>query len=305
MNPTTNAPGTPPALTQERSAQYDALHRAREQTDLVARLYAAAMGEDYPDEVAASSSCDWPLLGLITTRLRARPGQLLVDAGCGTGGIGLWLARALALRLEGFDLSPAAVAQAAARCPHFLGDDASRATFRVAALEETGLPDASAHAIVCVDALGRAADRDTVVRELGRVLAPGGRLIMTRSLRQGATPAWSQQARAAGLSLEHLDERPGEPAMWQRLYRLWIAHADELRHQLGEVQTQNMLHEAHQILPALPGRRAVLLTLRRPDGVPAPPGVADTMSGLSRHYGNPQSATPGPPGPPTFSGTLQ
>ncbi|MEW2573281.1 hypothetical protein [Streptomyces sp. NPDC047070] len=50
--------------------------------------------------------------------------------------------------------------------------------------------------------------------------------------------------------------------MWQRLYRLWIAHAAELRRELGEVQAQSMLDEAHQMLPALPGRRAVLLTLR-------------------------------------------
>ncbi|MEV5521972.1 hypothetical protein AB0N43_16085 [Streptomyces pseudogriseolus] len=64
------------------------------------------MGEDYPVEVAASSSCDWPLLGLLTARLRLRPGQLLVDAGCGAGGIGLWLARALAVRLTAFDLWP-------------------------------------------------------------------------------------------------------------------------------------------------------------------------------------------------------
>ncbi|MEU8740937.1 hypothetical protein [Streptomyces halstedii] len=25
---------------------------------------------------------------------------------------------------------------------------------------------------------------------------------------------------------QHVDERPGEPAIWERLYRLWIAHAD-------------------------------------------------------------------------------
>jgi len=95
------------------------------------------MGEDYPVEVAASSSCDWPLLGLMTARLRMRPGQLLVDVGCGTGGIGLWLARALALRLEGFDLSPVAAAQATDRCSRF-GLSADEAAFHAAELEDTG-----------------------------------------------------------------------------------------------------------------------------------------------------------------------
>lgn len=61
-----------------------------------------------------------------------------------------------------------------------------RAAFRVAELEDTGPPNSSAHRIVCVNALGRA-DR-AVVRELGRVLAPGGRLVLTRALRRGAEP---------------------------------------------------------------------------------------------------------------------
>ncbi|MFF5809167.1 class I SAM-dependent methyltransferase [Streptomyces sp. NPDC012746] len=283
MNATTTArPGAPPTPSAGRSAQYDAFHAARARTDLVARLYAAALGEDCPTEVAASSSCDWPLLGLMTTRLRMRPGQLLVDAGCGTGGIGLWLARALALRLEGFDLSPVAIAQATGRRTRF-DLPAERVAFRVAELENTGLPGAGAHGIVCVDALGGVADRDAAVRELARILAPGGRLVMTRASRQGALPAWTEQARAVGLTVEHVDERPAEPALWERLYRLWIAHSDELRGELGDAQAQNMLREAHEMLPKLPGRRAVLLTLRRPETVPAGPGTADTMTGPGRH----------------------
>ncbi|MEU8741978.1 class I SAM-dependent methyltransferase [Streptomyces halstedii] len=252
---------TPAAMA--RSAHYDSFHAARARTGLVTRLYAEAMGEDYPGEVGASSSCDWPLLGLLTARLRMEPGQLLVDAGCGAGGVGLWLARALAVRVHGFDLSPVAVGQATARRARFLGSDVSRACFRVAELERTGLPDGRAHGIVCVDALGRAEDRGAALAELGRALVPGGRLAVTRALRRGADPAWQEQLASAGLEQERLDERPAEPAMWGRLYRLWIAHADGLRHELGDGPAERMLAEAHQVLPGLAGRRAVLLTLRR------------------------------------------
>jgi hypothetical protein len=66
--------------------------------------------------------------------------------------------------------------------------------------------------------------------------------------------------------------------MWGRLYRLWIGHAEDLRRELGEDQAANMLGEAHRILPALPGRRAVLLTLRRPATSPAAPAAVDTMA---------------------------
>ncbi|KFG05449.1 hypothetical protein IQ61_30315 [Streptomyces scabiei] len=51
--------------------------------------------------------------------------------------------------------------------------------------------------------------------------------------------------------------------MWERLSRLWLARADDLHRELGG-QARFMLYEAHRMLPALPGRRAVLLTLRRP-----------------------------------------
>ncbi|MEU2502771.1 MULTISPECIES: class I SAM-dependent methyltransferase [Streptomyces] len=285
MNPTTTGP-VPEPLTpaqEGRSARYDAFHAARGRSSVVAGLYAQAMGEDYPVEVAASSSCDWPLLGLLTARLRLRPGQLLVDAGCGAGGIGLWLARALAVRLTAFDLSPIATAQATARRAHFLGPHTDRAVFRVGELERTGLPDGCAHGIVCVDALGGATDRGAAVRELGRILAPGGRLVVTRALRRGAEPAWHEQADVAGLSLEHLDERPDEPAMWERLYQLWIAHADQLRRELGASPAENMLREAHRMLPKVRRRRAVVLTLRRPPSATSAQRAADRMTAPDRH----------------------
>ncbi|MET8956693.1 class I SAM-dependent methyltransferase [Streptomyces sp. NPDC004533] len=262
--------------TEQLAAQYDAFHAARARTDLVARLYAEAMGEDYPHEITASSSCDWPLLALLASRLRMRPGRLLVDAGCGTGGIGLWLARALAIRLHGLDLSPEAVEQATARSHHFV--PSGRATFRIATLTATGLPDGCAHGAICIDALSAATDRAAALRELGRILAPGARLTITRSQRHGAAPVWDEQAHAAGLIVEHVDERPDEPAMWGRLYKLWIDHAHELRAQLGNDQAHNMLTEAHRVLPKLPGRRAVLLTLRRPATQQANPDAKDKMA---------------------------
>ncbi|MFD8782529.1 hypothetical protein [Kitasatospora sp. NPDC059599] len=74
---------------------------------------------------------------------------------------------------------------------------------------------------------------------------------------------WRGQVEEAGFDVEHVDERPHEPAFWHRLYRLWLAHADDLRRELGQDQADSMLFEAGRVLPNLDGRRAVALTLRR------------------------------------------
>jgi SAM-dependent methyltransferase len=271
------APALPSAGVQAVAAAFDAFHTARAGAPLVAHLYAEAMGDAYPHEVAANSSADWPLLGLLVARLQMMPSQLLVDAGCGTGGVGLWLARALSVHLAGIDLSAAAIQHATARATAFVRAD--RASFRVAPLEATGLPDGCAHAVVCVDSLGFATDRGRALRELGRVLAPGGRLALTRAVRYDADPDFEEHARAAGLVLEHVDERPDEPATWERVFRLWIRHADALAHELGDAEAQNMLATATRRLPLLPGRRAVLLTLRRPPVGCSATAVADTIAG--------------------------
>lgn len=258
--PTQRPPNQPAAV-------FDAFHAARSETSLINDLYAEAMGQDYPAEVAANSSCDWPLLGLITARLRLSPGHHLIDAGCGTGGIGLWLARALSTRVTGIDISSVAIAAATARSGHFLPSE--RATFRVATLVDTGLDDGCAAGVVCVDALSFA-EQTTALHELARILAPGARLVLTRATHHGAQPAWEHHAQAAGLNVECIDERPSEPSMWERLYRLWIEHAEDLRREVGDEQAHTMLGKAHQHLPILSRRRAVLLTLRRPTAATMP-----------------------------------
>ncbi|MGW2748119.1 class I SAM-dependent methyltransferase [Streptomyces sp. NPDC001450] len=253
-------------LEQRIAEMYDAMHEARASTTITAHLYAQAMGDAYPHEIEPAGSCDWPLLGTIVSALRLQPGQQLVDLGCGTGGVGLWLARALAARLTGIDISPSAVSLATDRVTQF-AVPAERATFRVGSLAETGLPDCYAHGLICVDALGFERDREKALREIRRVLLPGARAAVTsgRSRTQPALPPWSEQAAAAGLILEAEHERPDEPRMWQRLYELWIAHETQLRKQLGDDQADSMLTEARTRAPMLEDRSALVVTLRRPE----------------------------------------
>ncbi|GGZ14951.1 hypothetical protein GCM10010387_04020 [Streptomyces inusitatus] len=245
---------------------YDDFHRARASSPLVSRLYAQAMGDAYPEEVAPYSSCDWPLLGTLLGRLRLRPDEHLIDLGCGTGGVGLWLARALAARLTGIDISQQALGLAKERTTCFV--PRGRAEFRHASMESTRLPKENADGIICIDALFKAPRRVAALNEIRRLLRPGGRAVVTAGGKwdRDGLPFWLAQAERAGLKVEAVDERPDEPAMWERLYRLWLRHEDELRHQLGETQTDSMIEEARRTYPRLAERRAIGATLRRPPG---------------------------------------
>ncbi|MGW1496806.1 class I SAM-dependent methyltransferase [Streptomyces sp. NPDC002402] len=259
-----NHPVNPQSLSpteQQLQQGFNAWHRARASTDLLPRLYAAAMGDAYPDEVAAFSSCDWAVLGEMVTRLRMRPGQVLLDLGCGTGGVGLWLARALNLRLLGIDISDAAIELAAARRSLFVAPD--RAEFRVGTLQASGMRDSVADGVVCMDAVGFAPDRAAALCEIYRILRPGARAVLTRAGRIGVDLVGP--AESAGFEVEHVQERPDEPELWRRLYGLWVAHEADLRRELGDAQAETMLGEGARMLPRLDGRRAVIVTLRRPD----------------------------------------
>ncbi|WP_234336247.1 class I SAM-dependent methyltransferase [Streptomyces sp. NRRL S-1022] len=247
------------------AAVYDAMHASRTGTTIVGDLYGQAIGDLYPAELDASSSADWALLGTMVANLRMQPGQRLVDVGCGTGGVGLWLARALAACVTGVDVSSTALGLAAGRTRHF-GLPPERAEFRLGSLGATGLPARYADGLVCVDALGHEKDRRKALEEIRRVLKPGARAVLTsgRSRMAPALPPWSEQAQGTGLVLDAEEERPHEPGVWQRVYRSWVEHEAELREQLGHAQADSMLTEARTRGPALRDRVAVAVTLRRP-----------------------------------------
>jgi demethylmenaquinone methyltransferase/2-methoxy-6-polyprenyl-1,4-benzoquinol methylase len=96
-----------------------------------------------------------------------RPGDLVVDVGCGTGDLAA-LAAAAGARVIGVDVAPIMLAHARGRGAALLRADAAALPLR----------GATAHAVTCGFALRNVVAIPPVLAEAARVLRPGGRLAL-------------------------------------------------------------------------------------------------------------------------------
>jgi SAM-dependent methyltransferase len=136
-----------------------------------------AHGLGLPPELESTSLLSWQGIAEVTEALRPPPDGLLVDVGCGRGGYGIEVARRTGARLLGLDFSEVALARARLSAERLLPP--GRAEFRPGTLVATGLPDAAALGLMCVDAVQFAEPPLAAMVEFRRVLAPGARLALT------------------------------------------------------------------------------------------------------------------------------
>jgi SAM-dependent methyltransferase len=98
------------------------------------------------------------------------PPSVVLDAACGTGRHSLYLTTR-GHRIIGVDRSPAMLAQARRKFPHV--------DFREGSLEALPLDSASVDAVVCAFLLCHLPTLGPVMQEYGRVVRPGGRLVLS------------------------------------------------------------------------------------------------------------------------------
>lgn len=117
------------------------------------------------------------LTDLLTERLRVGPDSRLLDVGCGVGTPGVRIARLSGAEVTGISVSKEQVerANALARSQ----SSACRAEFQQANAMELPFPDASFDAVLALESMIHMPDRGQVLREIHRVLRPGGRLALT------------------------------------------------------------------------------------------------------------------------------
>ena len=111
-----------------------------------------------------------PLFGAVLDAARVTPEMRLLDAGCGAGLLAV-LASFRGARVTALDASTALLAIARGRLP--------AADVRQGDLESLPFADASFDAVTAVNSLFYATDMAAALRELSRVVRPGGRVVVT------------------------------------------------------------------------------------------------------------------------------
>lgn len=136
----------------------------------------AAFIEDPGDLQPVRSASERRRLESIRARLRLRPGQTMLDLGCGSG----WLSHLCSqtgARVVACDIAPAGVAAARARFPEV-------AAHTTADVYHIGLSSGSFDAVVLSEVLEHLEDPAAGLAEAARLLKPGGRLLVTVPYRE-------------------------------------------------------------------------------------------------------------------------
>jgi SAM-dependent methyltransferase len=128
-----------------------------------------------PPHLPSNSVLTWEGIAEAATALRLSGGATLVDLACGRGAYGLEIAGRTGARLIGVDFSAEAVRQAT----ELARRRGAVAEFRVGDLASTGLAAGAANGVLCVDAIQFAPEPQAAYQEIRRILAPGGRAVLT------------------------------------------------------------------------------------------------------------------------------
>lgn len=151
------------------------------------------------------------LRGRIVEKLRLRPGDLVLDAGCGTGEHTLRFAE-LGYRCLGVDVARTALERATERARQ-RGLE-SRVEFACHGLEELPYSDASVDAVHCRGVLMHVPGWDRAVAELCRVLRPGGRIAISENNHRAVEMRLIRLARRFRRGESRLIETAHGPEFW-------------------------------------------------------------------------------------------
>lgn len=249
--------GAPPARGSEHfDAWYAAMDASAVRDAILARHFAL------PAELGSVGVLHWDALQEVAGELRVPAGGVLVDLACGRGGYGIEVPRRIGARLIGVDFSAVALTRARTIAARRLRP--GQAEFRLGTLTETGLPAGIADAVMCTDSVQFADPPVAALREIRRVLRPGGRVALTTW--QAVTPGdprLSPRLRhldlevdlhAAGFADTRVEDRPRWLAAERRMWEEAVVTPNEN----GDPAVDSLQKEGQRSLETIDALRRVI-----------------------------------------------
>lgn len=254
---------------------YDAVYEALPRSETFRRLWRmSAYHGDFPEQFAHIGFLTIAEARRLRELLQVRPGEMLADLACGTGGPGLWMTRETGALLAGVDPSPAGLAAARARAAS--AGLAGQARFQHGTFEHTNLADGTAGAVMSIDAFQYAPGKRAALAELARILRPGGRAgiicfevdpaVVAGLPVLGADPVadYRPLMTAAGLTVEAYEETPGWAERVHAAFSAIAGHSDTLTAEMGEPAAAAVVTEALVTVQMRPYPRRIMAVASRP-----------------------------------------
>jgi O-methyltransferase StaMB len=126
------------------------------------------------------------LTDLMTDQLQLRPGDHLLDLGCGVGTPGVRTALRHDVRVTGISVSAAQIQRANALAAR--RGVADRVHFELRDAMQAGFEPESFDAVLALESIIHMPDRGAVLAMVSRALKPGGRLVLTDFFERSAIP---------------------------------------------------------------------------------------------------------------------
>ncbi len=182
------------------------------------RLCERVFGQD----LCQDGQTDMAALKDLLDRLDLKPGDHLLDLGCGAGLIAEYISDQTGARVTGLDYAASAVAEANERTAH----KRSRLTFLKGDMNALDLPAQSFDAAISLDTLNSAADLADTLSQMVRTIKPGGQIgiFISRALSEGDPPEILEADKTAAaralsklnLQYEAYDYTTQNADFWQR-----------------------------------------------------------------------------------------
>ncbi|MFD5327782.1 SAM-dependent methyltransferase [Streptomyces sp. NPDC127092] len=246
MSDRTAAPDTSAQVAQappskEVAGFYDGL------SGLLTELFGGSLHEGYwksPDDPATMAEASRQLTDLLAEKLQLKPGDRVLDLGCGSGAPAVRLARSTGARVVGITNSAVQIEAATRNAQEAgLGDQVS---FTCADATVLAYEPESFDAVLMIESIFHLPDRLGALREVARVLRPGGRVALTDLLDLDPAPAPMEEA--VGDLAEHSREH-GHASLVARPIRL-DAYSSLLE-EAGLVPVEQTDITAHTVAPTL------------------------------------------------------